>query len=59
MVDQLRRGCLQHGIEPHEGVAEAILADRINAVSSALGVGGQHAMRTYFSEAAIGDLVTA
>ena len=33
LADELRRGCASRGIDLNDGVAELILADRINALA--------------------------
>src|SRR5262245_41532483 len=57
LANQLRQGCAALGVALNDGVAEVILADRISALASVLGVSDQHAMRTYFSEAEMSALI--
>ncbi len=57
LVDELRRRCARRGVELNDGVAELILADRINAVAGLLRVSDQHAMRTCLHDDAIAGLV--
>lgn len=56
LADQLRASCARRGLDLNEGIAELILADRINEVARLLRVTDQHAMRTYFHDDTINDL---
>jgi hypothetical protein len=57
LAGQLRAGCERHGLDLPGGVAEHILAERINAVAARLRISDQHVMRTYCGEDAIAALV--
>ena len=57
LAGQLRAGCARHGVDLAGGVAELILADRINAVAARLRISDAEIMRTYCGEDAIAALV--
>jgi hypothetical protein len=57
LAQQLRDGCERRGIQLDDGAAEIILADRVNAVANKLRVTDHHAMRSYFTDDMIEQIV--
>jgi hypothetical protein len=57
LAEQLKAGCERHGLDLPSGVAELILAHRINAVASRLRITDHQVMRTHCGKETIAALV--